>query len=76
MTRDALIPRKVWERNPIKGKVTAAKVIALAEQLKIHPAIIAGKIRHERNNYKLMSRYVGSKHVRKHFAESCLLPVA
>jgi HTH-type transcriptional regulator/antitoxin HigA len=76
MTRDALIPRKVWERNPIKGKVSAAKVIALAEQLKIHPAIIAGRIRYERNNYRLMSRYIGSKQVRKHFAESCSIPLA
>ena len=57
MSRDALIPKKVWERNPIKGKVSAAKVYALAEQLKIHPAIIAGRVRYEQNNYKLLSKY-------------------
>lgn len=67
MTRDALIPKKVWERIPIKGKVSAAKVYALAEQLKIHPAIIAGRVRHERNNYKLLSKIVGSKQVRVFF---------
>lgn len=64
MTRDGLIPKKVWERNPIKGKVTAAKVYALAEQLKIHPAIIAGRVRYEQNNYKLLSKFVGRKQVR------------
>jgi HTH-type transcriptional regulator/antitoxin HigA len=64
MTRDGLIPKKVWEKNPIKGKVTAAKVYALAEQLKIHPAIIAGRVRYEQNNYKLLSKFVGRKQVR------------
>ena len=67
ISRDALIPKKVWKRNPIKGKVTAAKVYTLAEQLKIHPAIIAGRVRHEQNNYKLLSKIVGSKQVRKFF---------
>jgi HTH-type transcriptional regulator/antitoxin HigA len=69
-TRNGLIPKKVWQRNPIEGKATAAKVYDLAEQLKIHPAIIAGRVRYERNNYKLLSRYVGSQQVRKHFAET------
>jgi HTH-type transcriptional regulator/antitoxin HigA len=64
MTRDGLIPKKVWERNPIKGKVTVAKVYTLAEQLKIHPAIIAGRVRYEQNNYKLLSKFVGRKQVR------------
>jgi len=63
MTRDGLIPKKVWERNPIKGKVTAAKVYALAEQLKIHPAIIAGRVKYEQNNYKLLTKFVGRKQV-------------
>jgi HTH-type transcriptional regulator/antitoxin HigA len=74
MARDGLIPQKVWEKHPIEGKATAEKVCALAEKLKINHAIIAGRIRHERNNYKLLSRYVGSKQVRKHFAESFSIP--
>ena len=76
MASDGLIPKKIWQQRPIEGKATAAKVYALAEQLKIHPAIIAGRIRRERNNYKLLARHVGSKQVRKHFPESCVLPVA
>jgi len=35
-----------------------------------HPAIIAGRIRFEQNNYKLLSRHVGNKEIRKHFADS------
>ena len=70
MTRDGLIPKKVWDRRPIEKKTTTSEVYALAAKLKIHPAIIAGRIRHEQNNYKLLSRHVGNKQIRKHFAES------
>ena len=76
MARDGLISKKVWEKYPIVGRVKASEVIALAEKLKIHPAIFAGRVRHERNNYKLLSRYIGRKQVRKHFAESCSTPAA
>ncbi len=75
MTRHGLIPKKVWDNKPIEGKATAAKVYALAEKLKIHPAIIAGRVRFEQNNYKLLSRHVGSKQICKHFAESCTISV-
>jgi len=70
MTRDGLIPKKVWDRKPIEDKTTTVEVYALAAKLKIHPAIIAGRIRYEQNNYKLLSRHVGNKQIRKHFAES------
>ncbi len=71
MAHEGLIPQKVWEKQLIKGEKTAEKICALAEKLKIHPAIIAGRVRHESNNYKLLSRYVGNKQVRRHFSESC-----
>ena len=71
LARNGLIPERVWGKNPLKGKVTAATVLDLAEKLKIHPAIVAGRIRCERKNYKLLSRHVGSNQVRKHFPESC-----
>jgi HTH-type transcriptional regulator / antitoxin HigA len=69
MTRDGLIPKKVWDRKPIADKATTAEVYTLAAKLKIHPAIIAGRIRYEQNNYKLLSRHVGNKQIREHFAE-------
>ncbi len=71
MTRDGLIRKKVWDKKPIPDKATAAEVYALAAKLKIHPAIIAGRIRYERNNYRLLSKHVGNKQIRRHFAESC-----
>lgn len=70
MTRNGLIPKRIWDRNPISGKASTAKIYALAEKLKIHPAIIAGRIRFEQNNYRLLSRHVGNKQIRKHFTDS------
>ena len=69
MTRDGLIPKKVWDRKPIANKATAAEVNILAAKLKIHPAIIAGRIRYEQTNYKLLSRHVGNRQIRKHFVD-------
>ena len=71
MAQDGLIPRKVWESTPLEGRAMAEKVYALAKILKIHPAIIAGRIRFEQNNYKLLSKHVKNEQVRKHFPESC-----
>jgi HTH-type transcriptional regulator/antitoxin HigA len=70
MTRNGLIPKRVWDRKPISGKASTKEVYALAEKLKIHPGIIAGRIRFEQNNYKLLSKHVGNKQIRKHFVDS------
>ncbi|MBW2002422.1 MAG: transcriptional regulator [Deltaproteobacteria bacterium] len=69
MTRNGLIPKKVWNKKPFADKATTTEVYSLAAELKIHPAIIAGRIRYEQNNYKLLSRHIGNKQIRKHFAE-------
>ncbi|MFO7753601.1 MAG: transcriptional regulator [Desulfobacteraceae bacterium] len=70
MARNGLIPKSVWDKKPISDKASKEEIRLLAEKLKIHPAIIAGRIRFERNNYKLLSKHVGNKQVRKHFPES------
>ena len=70
MARNGLIPKRIWAKKPISGKASKEEVCALAEKLKIHPAIIAGRIRFEKNNYKLLSRCVGNKQIRKHFADT------
>ena len=70
MACNGLIPNRIWDRILSSGKVSTEEVYALAEKLKIHPAIIAGRIRFEQNNYKLLSRHVGNKQIPKHFADS------
>ncbi len=70
MAMEALIPKKIWREKPIRGRATGEKIQNLAETLKIHPAIIAGRIRFEQKNYKLLSKWVGNKEARKLFAEN------
>jgi HTH-type transcriptional regulator/antitoxin HigA len=64
---EALVPRAIWESSAVREDATAMSVISLANALKVHPAIVAGRIRHERRNYRLLSQFVGTGAVRHHF---------
>lgn len=64
---EALVPRAMWESSAVREEPTAMSVISLANALKVHPAIVAGKIRHERRNYRLLSQFVGTGAVQHHF---------
>jgi HTH-type transcriptional regulator/antitoxin HigA len=57
----------MWESSAVRYEPTAMSVISLANALKVHPAIVAGKIRHEQRNYRLLSQFVGTGAVRHHF---------
>lgn len=62
---NALIPQDVWLTSRVKDAPTPLAVVELAQSLGIHPAIVAGRVRHETGNYRLLSHFVGSKLVRK-----------
>jgi HTH-type transcriptional regulator / antitoxin HigA len=64
---EALIPRAIWETSVVRRQPTPMAVINLANALQIHPAIVAGRVRHEKNNYRLLSQFVGTGEVRSHF---------
>ena len=64
---DALIPLAIWEDSEVRDHPTAMSVIDLAWEAKVHPAIVAGRVRHEEGNYRLLSQFVGTGEVRKHF---------
>ena len=64
---EALIPEEVWEASPARENPSPNGVINLAQSLGIHPAIIAGRIRRERGNYRLLSQFVGTGEVRRQF---------
>ena len=66
---EALIPRKKWEGSAIQKRPKPQAVMELAHQLQIHPAIVAGKVRYERQNYRLLSQFVGTGEVRSQFPE-------
>ena len=66
---EALIPGEVWEASPVREHPSPNGVVNLAQSLGIHPAIIAGRIRHERGNYRLLSQFVGTGEVRRQFKD-------
>lgn len=67
IAQNALIPEEYWKKVNLNAKDLAKEVALLLEQLKIHPAIIAGRIRFEKNNYRILSQFVGRGEVMKLF---------
>src|ERR1017187_7483658 len=58
--RKALIPDAVWQMSRVRDHPSPLAVMELAQQLGIHPAIVAGRVRHERGNFRLLSHFVGT----------------
>jgi HTH-type transcriptional regulator/antitoxin HigA len=66
---EAMIPSAVWTSSSARVEPTSANVAMLAGKLCIHPALVAGRIRHESKNYRMLSHFVGTGDVRKQFPE-------
>ena len=64
---EALIPRTAWEASAVRERPTAMAVMNLANVLQVHPAVVGGKVRYERQNYRLLSQFVGTGEVRRQF---------
>jgi len=67
IAQDSLIPKEYWKKVNLAAKDLSKEVRNLSEQLKIHPAIIAGRIRFEKNNYRILSQFLGRGEVNKFF---------
>ncbi|MBI4558616.1 MAG: helix-turn-helix domain-containing protein [Candidatus Hydrogenedentes bacterium] len=65
----ALIPDEDWETALARYVRSEQSVNSLAEKMKVSPAIIAGRIRNEANNYVILNNLIGQGEVRKHFPE-------
>jgi HTH-type transcriptional regulator/antitoxin HigA len=68
-SKEALIPRSKWVRSEAFRQRTSAAIHQFAKELNIHPAIVAGRIRHESGNYTQLNELVGNGQVRKLFPE-------
>ncbi|MFO7979262.1 MAG: ImmA/IrrE family metallo-endopeptidase [Candidatus Aminicenantes bacterium] len=68
IAQNTLIPEKHWKNVDLDARDPAKEVISLSEKLKIHPAIIAGRIQYEKNNYKILSQFTGRGEVGRLFA--------
>jgi HTH-type transcriptional regulator/antitoxin HigA len=61
---EALVPYEIWETSEVRRNPTPMNVLNLSNALKVHPAIVAGKVRYEHRNYRLLSQLVGTGQVR------------
>lgn len=67
IAKEALIPRIAWKRSEAHLNPSNVAIDKLSRELKIHPAIIAGRVRKERENYTMFNDLIGLGQVRKHF---------
>lgn len=68
---NALIPTSAWESAKVRITHLPEDAIELADQLRIHPAIVAGRVRYETNNWKLFNRLIKlGGPVSRHFESS------
>lgn len=67
---EALVPAADWRRSPASRLRSPQAAEFLAQQLGIHPAIVAGKMRHHWNAYRMFNNLVGHHNVRRLFPES------
>ncbi len=64
---EALIPNDVWHGSPVRNYHSPEAAEHLAKKLGIHRAIVAGRLRHELDNYRILNRLVGHRQVRRLF---------
>ena len=67
LAQRALVPSEVWDEGDILLNPSPMAVLNLAWQAQVHPAIIAGRVRHELTAYRLLSQFVGTGEVRRQF---------
>jgi HTH-type transcriptional regulator / antitoxin HigA len=60
-----LIPPERWKTSSARISKSPQPIEAFAKQLGINPAIVFGRVRRERNDYKIFSNRVGHSEVRK-----------
>jgi HTH-type transcriptional regulator/antitoxin HigA len=65
---EALIPQTAWQKSAARTSHLTTDVVALAEKLGVHPAIVAGRVRHETKNFRLLARQLGQGQASRHFA--------
>lgn len=65
--RSQLLADEVWNQSPVRFARSAALISGFAQRLNIHPAIVAGRLRRERNDYRIFGNLLGRGQVRRLF---------
>ena len=65
----ALIPDEIWQPYAASDHLSPMMVLDVAWEAGVHPAIVAGRVRHQTGNYRLLTQFVGTGEVSRHFEE-------
>lgn len=74
--KSVLLPAELWLTSLIRFTQSAEQIVAFAEDNRVSPAIIAGWLRRERNDYTVFKELVGYGRVRRTLKEAGLLETA
>ena len=64
-----LIPDSIWKKSLVRFSPSVETIKNQAKTLKIHPALVAGRIRRETGKYHLFNDLIGQGEVRKLFIQ-------
>jgi HTH-type transcriptional regulator / antitoxin HigA len=67
--RESLVPTAEWHASAVAFAPSVDAAVALADKLAVSPAVVAGRVRHEKRNFRLLGPLVGSGKVRRLFPE-------
>lgn len=62
---EALISREQWATSGLTSRPSYSRIIAFAQRIGVHPAIVAGRIRHQTRNFRAFAPLLGTGEVRK-----------
>ncbi|MGE3280092.1 MAG: XRE family transcriptional regulator [Alphaproteobacteria bacterium] len=65
--RSQLLPDEVWNVSPARFARSPTLISSFAQSRNIHPAIVAGRIRRDRNDYRIFGDLIGRGQVRRLF---------
>lgn len=69
MAREALVPSRIFRRSRAYSVRSVAAAVDLASTLNVHPAVVAGRIRHEAGDYRILGQLISQGEVQRHFPE-------
>jgi HTH-type transcriptional regulator/antitoxin HigA len=69
IAREALVPRNAWENSAARYVRSPDAVKQLAKQLHVHPAVVAGRVRFESDDFTVLNSLLGHGTVQPLFPE-------
>lgn len=67
--RESLVPSDQWNASAVAYAPSVYTAVELADELGVSPAVVAGRVRHEKRNFRLLGPLIGSGMVRRLFPE-------